>query len=112
MKLIKWLRKQYEKRLPYKIIDVTLDELLTYVGTGKYPILCERDEKRRIVEHLLTHPEAIDEEDTLTYRNDRMVIIWGHLIGGWPTAWCKDDEELSTWLRVVDPHAVNVDDLI
>ena len=112
MKLFKRLRKQFEKLLPYRIIDVTPDELLTYVGKGKDPVLCKQKDKQRIIGHLLTAQRAFLEWDSDVMRRNNMVIIWDNLIGGWPTAWCMFEKEYSVWLRVVNPSYTGVDDLI
>ena len=112
MKLFDWLRKKREDRLPYKIIDVTPEELLAYVGKGRYPVLCQQKDKQRTIDHLLTAKGAFMESECDVMRKTHMIIIWGSLIGGWRRDWCMRSEDTSVWLRVVEPRYANVDDLI
>ena len=112
MGLFKWLQKQYEKTLPYKVIDVTPDELLDYVGKGTYVVSCRQNEKAEIIDWLLASSDA-DDDTSSVLRKDRSIVIWRDTITDWNTDLLKRDKDFSTWLRVVRPKRLpRIDDLI
>lgn len=113
MGLFDWLRKKREDRLPYKIIDVTFDELSSYVGHGYYVVLCSQEEKARVIELLLESRDAKPVDIGCALRDDNVIIIWGHLISCLRLQTAKHSGDFHVWLRPVEPKiSVSVDDLI
>lgn len=113
MNLFKWLFKKREENLPYKLIDVTLDELGSYVGHGRYIVLCEQAEKASVIDYLLGQPFARDVGAYEALYETHLIVIWGRLIGGWRRDSAETADEFPCWLRVVESKsAVKIDDLI
>lgn len=113
MNLFKWLFKKREENLPYKIIDVTFDELSSYVGHGYYVVLCSQKEKARVIDLLLESRDAKPVDIGWAIRDDHVIIIWGHLISSLRLQTAKRSGDFHVWLRPVEPKiSVSVDDLI
>lgn len=113
MGLFDWLRKKREDRLPYKIIDVTFDDLSSYVGRGYYVVLCSQEEKARVIDLLLESREAKPVDIDRALSDDHVIIIWGHLISCLRLQTAKRGGDFHVWLRPVEPKiSVSVDDLI
>lgn len=103
MKLFKWLQKQYEKTLPYKIIDVTLDELLDYLS-GSYPIICSQKQWSEVFAFLKPHVPIH------LCRMDEQLFLTCHMLTSFPDAYCR---RYHRWLRIVDiKETTYIDDLI
>ena len=112
MKLFKWLRKQYEKRLPYKIVDVTLDDLDKYIG-GYHPIICGSPHlQQEVIYRLLSIPGTGDLGAKSSFKRGRILVLWGEYLTDWQVHYAKRNDTFKTWLRVVESDPVDVDDLI
>lgn len=112
MKLFKWLQKQYEKTLPYKIIDVTLDDLDKYVG-GYHPIICGSPRlQQEVIDRLLSIPGTYDLGSKSSFKRGRILVLWSESLTDWTVYYAKRNDNFKTWLRVVESDPVEVDDLI
>lgn len=108
-----WLRKKpEEKSPPCEIIDVTLDELLTYVGKGRYVVLCEHEDKVEVLDHLLKHCLARSADAYLGLLSTHHIVILGSTIGGMRKEGLLHDRDFHAWLRLIGTACADVDDLI
>lgn len=114
MNLFKWLKKQYEKLLPYKIVDVAPEELSQYLG-GIHPIVCQsKHDRQKLTDLLRSRPDVSDWGISDLYLDRELLVIWHYSITDLPKRFCKRTENCNVWLRVNldDWSAPNIDDLI